>query len=84
MSFDTWWIALIAWTVTGLLIAIAFGRVARSNEDTEHDAVLDAGMPVSSTPNVSHFRRQKRTAAAAAASATQQAARNEARRRVSR
>ncbi len=80
MSIDTWWIVLGAWTITGLLFAIAFGRVARSNEEQEQDSVLDLAMSGSSTPNVRHFRRQKRTAVAAAE--THQALSDVAKRRV--
>ena len=82
MSIDTWWVALGAWTITGLLAAIAFGRVARNNDDQEQDAVFGVCMPVSDTPNVRHFRRQKRKVTADAVT-PHQATRDTTKRRAS-
>lgn len=81
MGINTLWIVLGTWTIAGLLVAIAFGRVARNNEDPAQDAMFDTGMPVANTPNVKHFRRQKRKVAADVTT-HHQAARDDAQRRA--
>lgn len=55
MSTETWVVVLLAWTVTGLFVAIAFGRMNQV-EDPDQDATL----PASSANDVKYLRRNKR------------------------
>ncbi len=55
MSTEMWVVVLLAWTVTGLLVAIAFGRMSQV-EDVDQDETL----PASSARAVKYLRRNKR------------------------
>lgn len=55
MSTEMWVVVLLAWTVTGLLVAIAFGRMSQI-EDLDQDEAL----PFSSARTVKYLRRNKR------------------------
>lgn len=55
MSTEMWVVVLLAWTVTGLLVAIAFGRMNQV-EDMDQDETL----PASSARAVKYLRRNKR------------------------
>jgi len=50
-----WVVVLLAWTVTGLLAAITFGRMNQV-EDPDQDETL----PASSASDVKYLRRNKR------------------------
>ena len=55
MSTEMWMAVLLAWTVTGFLVAIAFGRMSQV-EDLDQDEALLA----SSARAVKYLRRNKR------------------------
>jgi len=55
MSTEMWVVVLLAWTVTGLLVAIAFGRMNQVG-DMDQDETL----PASSAKAVKYLRRNKR------------------------
>jgi len=55
MSTEMWVVVLLAWTVTGLLVAIAFGRMSQV-EDMDQNETL----PAFSARAVKYLRRNKR------------------------
>jgi hypothetical protein len=59
MSTEMWVVILLAWTVTGLLVAIAFGRMNQTEEVGQ-----DEKLPVSSAQAIKYLRRNKRKATA--------------------
>lgn len=58
MRLEMWMIIVLAWTITSLLVAIAFGHMSQTEDKTQDEALTTGYSP----GNVKYFRRQQREA----------------------